>query len=143
LMDPDRICKLRHILVNSPLISEQRLIEHGLDVTAEDMKNAALYEESMRSRKRKRRQDDDVTANPKLKQANANAGSREKQQELTKELTTAIDQRERREAGTTNVFEPFPSANGPIASRSSFLSPNIGNSPSSKINYILRKVRYV
>ena len=138
LMDPDRICKLRHILVHSPSVSERRLMEHGLGVTAEDARNAALYEEYLQSRKRKRRLDDDVNS-LKLKQANAKAGSKEKLEELSEELTAAINRKERRVAENSRSVLIEPSLNA-VTSSPSWISLSVGNSPSSKINYILRKV---
>jgi hypothetical protein len=131
LLDPDRLCKLRDVLLRSPLISEHGLIVHGFDMAEEEARLAALYEESQRRSKRKTRLDEGgVTESSKVKRFNVI------EQELTQELTAVINRRERGDIGghASVSFEPTPSVIG------NFSYISIGKSASSKVNYIIRKV---
>lgn len=131
MLDPDRLCKLRDVLLRSPFVSEQALIEHGVEVAKEEARLGALYEDSQRRSKRKARHDEGgVTETLKVKKFNV------VEQELTQDLTAAIHQRGRRDgAGDGSVsLEPASSMIG------NYSSITIGNSASSKVNYIIRKV---
>lgn len=136
LLDTDRLCKLRDVLLRSPLISEQNLIDHGLDVAAEEARAAALYQEWLQSTgsKRKTRHEEGLTESLKVKKFNVIDKSTV--QELNQELTAAITRRDQgvEGKGPSFSFEPTGRTIG------DFSSISIGKSASSKINYIIKKV---
>ncbi|KAF8582292.1 hypothetical protein K439DRAFT_1618365 [Ramaria rubella] len=103
ILDPDRLCKLQAVLLRSPFISESRLIEHGLGVAAEEERLASLYEQSMRRSKRKAKQNKGVAGVSKVKRFNAAEGSKEKQDELARELSAAIGRQ-----ATGEIIAPPP-----------------------------------
>ena len=133
LLDTDRLCKLRDVLLRSPLISEHNLIEHGFEVAAEEARAETLYEEWLKYSKRKRKHDEGVTESLKVKKFNV--VKRSTVEELNQELTAAVTRRDQ------GLAERPPSSFEPTArmiGNFSFIS--IGKSASSKINYIIKKV---
>ncbi|KAJ6526270.1 SNF2 family N-terminal domain-containing protein [Mycena vulgaris] len=125
---PDRISKLRRLILNQPLLSEEALISHG-DYTAEqDTKQRAYYLASLSKKESKssgppssRKVTESAVDPNTLKAVQKHVES------ISEEFNTPIP---------TNDVQ-HPSA---LVSQSHIASTQVGSSASSKLNYILNEV---
>ena len=139
LMHPDRLLKLRHLVVNRPLILEERVIEWGDMVVDQDETQRRLVEEEEYKKFKKKQKHEMRDLNNQLKAAEwAKQGARaEMIQEIRMELAKVLKK-----------MEDFPQRPEPVErDRRHALPPSvlssvrIGTSYSTKLNYILNEVR--
>lgn len=152
-MHPDRLLKLRDLVVSRPLISIDRIVEHGLEVVEVDRKLRYLYDEAEKrnSRKQDRRRGkthhDDNHAILKVTSAAKKASAPEMLNEMRKELNASMSRLKAIEND-----EPIPSSseaqNAQLApampalvSASPLAHVRIESSASTKLNYIIKEVR--
>ena len=139
LMHPDRLLKIRHLVVNRPLILEERVVEWGAMVTDQDETQRRLVEEEEFKKLKKKQKHEMRDFNNQLKAAEwAKQGARaEVIQEIRMELAKVLKK-----------MEDFPQRPEPVErDRRHALPPSvlssarIGTSYSTKLNYILNEVR--
>lgn len=149
-MHPDRLIRLRNIVVAQPLISEYRLIQTGIAISETDRQSRRLYEESDKQ-KNKRTKFDIREIGPKVAHAQAKAvAGREKLEEIRRELRAALARldslQQEEEDGSSVSLSVHTSIITPTLPNSSLLvaSPlaqlHIGSSGSSKVDYIINEV---
>lgn len=154
LMHPDRLIKMRDMVFNRPLVPSEVMIQSGIKIDAEDFKRRRLYLEH-RAGLNKNKRDKDVVSKGILSiQPVKKVVALDKMEEVRRELFTvqerqkALAYADDRPVVTSPETTTFASASssgddsmkaGLLAS-SPLADVRIGQSASSKLNYILNEV---
>lgn len=154
VLHPDRLIKLRDAVTGRPRIAMERLVEWGISVDTEDRKYRQLLQlKEMSLKKTKRGKEKDLTsqgsAMESFRKATAPETIREMQSELLKAQKMREDLTEDDDGHImTDVHQPVPMSTVneddsriALLASSPIVDVKIGQSASSKLNFILNEVR--
>lgn len=154
-MHPDRLIKIRDVVIGRPLISTHDLIHRGSDVDQDDRQRRQLYLEHQKMlKKNKREKDFEGSRGTTMIESVRKAVTPGKMKEVQDELVAAqqrqdADTEEAEGSGTiyrqrskTNIYAPAENdaTKAVLLASSPLASACVGQSVSSKLNYILNDV---
>jgi hypothetical protein len=148
-MHPDRLIKLREMVLGRPLISTESLIQWGRDVDEEDRQRRRWYLEHQKLLKNKRDKDNDSHSSTidSVRKIVAPDKMKEVQKELLvaqKRRNALADESDGISAPGSITVESTPTTDDATKASLLFSSPlagvRVGQTASSKLNYILNDV---
>jgi hypothetical protein len=129
LMHPDRLTRLRQIVLEKPLISEQTLISTGQYVAEKDEEQRTAYLESLKRKSTKSARVN--TGKAKATEAAKHAADPDTVKEVQKVLEQVA------EDSDAPAVHKRPSA---LVAQSHIANTRLGSSASSKLNWIIKEV---
>ncbi|KAJ6622904.1 hypothetical protein B0H10DRAFT_2011949 [Mycena sp. CBHHK59/15] len=139
LIHPDRLNKLRRLVLDRPLITEQNLILTGQKVEEEDVKLRLRYLEELKHKKgsKSSRNQDESSSRQKEIQAAKKAADPTTVKQVQQELEHVLENADTDSPISQLACTPWPSM---ALSQSHLAKTRFGCSASSKLNYIINEV---
>ncbi|KZT69833.1 hypothetical protein DAEQUDRAFT_726146 [Daedalea quercina L-15889] len=149
----DRASQLKQFVLRHPLYKADRIICGGRDVQQEERQRLALYSMN-NSRKSKKSKDDDNAHRKEVETVKHVVATREKQEELRKEYLACLDKLQKSHEQDDNEHTQNSSGNKkrgtPATSKTTspqllasslMITLRVGQSTSTKLDYILNEIR--
>ncbi|KAJ7264890.1 P-loop containing nucleoside triphosphate hydrolase protein [Mycena haematopus] len=134
---PDRLRKLRNLVLSKPLISQDALIEAGVHTAVQDAEQKASYQESLKRKKTSKssRNHDDSASRLKATQAAKKAADPNTVKEVQKELAAFSSEFDSPLPNRSHVHRPSA-----LVAKSHIANTRLGCSASSKLNCIIDEI---